>query len=656
MSSDGHNRIHDLILDACARYPEATSLSLRDDVLTYRTLLSQSLSIQQSLAAFHGTNALVGIFMERSFSFFVSVIGILLSGLAYVPVSTKYGTDRIQYILGFSAPVAVLSCSPHILLLQEGLWNGTVLDAEARGDGTSVVRSLGDEDGHDLAYIIFTSGTTGRPKGVMVEHCSVCNMMKEKNSIYQTTTNDKVLQFYNVAFDGSVIDYLPTLSTGATLVLWSGQVDEAIGACVQHAVTHAMLTSSTMALFETMSSVKLMAQGGEACPLDLAVKWSARCVFCNFYGPTEATGFCTWKRFQPGATEVTIGRTIRNASVFILDADLAVLPEGQVGELCFGGVCLARGYLKDSARTQVAFVETQHGRLYRTGDMGLLSTDGDLICKGRKDDQVKVRGVRIELQEVEQVLTQHASVQSACCVVHDSSLVAFVVPSSPSIELERDLMQVCAARLAQEAVPSAIFHLKELPLTSHGKADKKALAQPIHVNKDGDLTEIDDALKSLAIIKQAVSVKYDKKVVVGRYETLRPQLAIFFQLFDYSRPPMTQLRAFCRMKMDIFDMELICLSNMPQRDDRSVDTVALEALGCWRHLGHSNYFHHELATVDEWIADDSCGWYRKTWGFPDTPEQVRLVDANHDKDRHYWNAMKRYNADLPYATQTIVSR
>ena len=291
------HRAHEMVQRAAlaAAPGDPAIIGFNGEKVSYADLMQKSLCLADAVAAHKGgnANALVGIFQERSVSFFASVVGILSAGCCYVPVSTKYGNDRIEYILSFAKPVVVLANIMYSEQLKEMKISALNID----GVDYSVKRdiaapALGDASGCDLAYVIFTSGTTGRPKGVMVEHRSLCNMMREKHASYAMATSDKLLQFYDVAFDGSIIDYMPTLSCGASLVLWKGDLEMALkvstpvsGAanhlwdpspsllpcypsclacssrCVgqptprvpqaasTHGATHTMLTTSAMALF-----------------------------------------------------------------------------------------------------------------------------------------------------------------------------------------------------------------------------------------------------------------------------------------------------------------------------------------------------------------------------------------------------------------------
>jgi amino acid adenylation domain-containing protein len=530
------HRAHEMVLHAAAKAPGNPALILGSERLSYSDLVTRGLCIAGALAPYvrGKKNALVGIFMERSFHFFASVVGILCAGSCYVPVSTKYGDDRISYILGFAKPAVILAYEPFAeRLVGLGLksldvgaieYDGLPAVTAARDALAGKTPVAGDVDGKELAYVIFTSGTTCRPKGVMIEHRSLCNMMREKHDAYNMAPDDRLLQFYDVAFDGSIIDYMPTLSCGASLVLWTGEFDNAIKAATTQRTTHTMMTTSAMALFPVAPHWKLMTQGGEACPLELAVLWSAHCPFQNYYGPTEATGFVTWKQFERGEKALPIGHTVRESFTVVLDDEQNEVPHGTVGELCFGGACLGRGYWEDKEKTREKFINHPvHGKLYLSGDVGLIdeagtegAAPGDIFIRGRRDEQVKVRGVRIELQEVEQVLLENTKVSNAACAVtNDGVLLAFVTlafelkatyDSDEPPDYEGDLLRLCKSRLAEQAVPSSIFLLRTFPRTASDKVDKRALVKTL----DGDMQDmVEAATNELANALFVSCIKHD---------------------------------------------------------------------------------------------------------------------------------------------------
>lgn len=462
------------------------------------------------------TDVLVGIFMERSASFFAALFGTMLNGMGYVPVSTKYEEGRIQYILDFSQPIAVLSYAPHMAQVQSQL---PCIDVSSLPPPPSAIKSevtRGNADGTDLAYVIFTSGTTGRPKGVMIEHHSVCNLIAAKKDVMHTTESDRVLQFFDVAFDGSVFDYFPTLCTGASLVCWTGSLDNAIKAAHAHSATVAFFTNSALEVVDSLPpSLRIIGQAGEALSASMVSMWAPKARFMNLYGPTETTVWSTWKDLTPGE-EITIGKLVPGCPVYLMNLDtttgqLVDAPAGQRGEICIGGKGLARGYLKDEARTNEVFVTTPHGRVYRSGDVGALNATGDICFRGRIDDQVKVRGVRIELQEIEQVVSKsHEGIGSACAVVLDQQVVTFVVTNAADpAEVKAKILEQAKKDLPSAAVPSVVLPIKAMPLTANGKVDKVALTSELPVTSLAEANEaINVILSALTPVYRARTIEY----------------------------------------------------------------------------------------------------------------------------------------------------
>ncbi|KAJ1974481.1 hypothetical protein H4R35_003588, partial [Dimargaris xerosporica] len=327
----------------------------------------------------------------------------------------------------------------------------------------------------NLAYILYTSGSTGQPKGAMIEHRGLSNLVQQTPSILpHTRSHFRHMQALAMTFDACIWDVFTTLCHGGTLVL-----RDDIARTLHH-VDSALLTPSLMAVLDPAQYPNLQAimAVGEKLPSDLAFKWTQRCSIINGYGPTETTIITTTCRYQPNAV-VTIGCPIHNTKVHILDPHLRPVPIGAVGELYIGGPGVMRGYVNRSdldTKALVAYSSTPNKHLFKTGDLGRWLANGEIECLGRQDDQVKVRGMRLELQEVMAVLQQCPTVTMAAVLAFDNTLYAFVCPAQVEEAMAKTHL---SSQLPAYMVPARIVALDAIPLTVNGKADKRALLEII---------------------------------------------------------------------------------------------------------------------------------------------------------------------------------
>jgi amino acid adenylation domain-containing protein len=374
-----------------------------------------------------------------------------------------------------------------------------------------------------LAYVIYTSGSTGQPKGVMLEHAGLCNLLMSQLQDLDVQPGSNVLQFASLSFDACTWEWITALSGGACCCLASRE-DLMPGAPLlatlrRQRITHTLLSPSVLSALpsnEGLESLNTLIVGGEACPPELARRWAQGRRLINAYGPTESTVYASLHRWHPqDIGTLPIGRPIANTQIYILDECRQPVPVGVVGEIYIGGAGVARGYLNRPELTQERFVRdpfsggetyTSHGggreagpwsdgeraertqpdaqaRMYRTGDLGRWRADGKLEYLGRNDHQVKIRGFRIELGEIEVQLSRHAGVREAVVLAREDSpgekrLVGYVtlLPGTEvSVEKLRAHVQ---AVLPEYMVPSAVVVLENLPLTANGKLDRRALPAP----------------------------------------------------------------------------------------------------------------------------------------------------------------------------------
>jgi len=494
--------IHELFETQVAQAPDATAICADGALVTYRQLNARAVQLAHVLMARGiGAGALVGVCLDRSVEMVAALVGILKIGAAYVPLDRSYPDERLAAILSQAHPAASVCDGP--LPPATAACAGIVVDLR-EADPPLACDSI-DVPGvrvapTDLAYVLFTSGSTGVPKGVMMPHAAVCNHIEWMQRTFPIGPGDRVLHHTSIGFDVSVGEIFGTLAAGGTLVLAEpgGQRDPAYLARVIAAervtvvdlVPRMLQAIMDEPAFDLCTSLRQVHCGAETLPPALACDFRSRsdATLLNFYGPTETCIDVAVWRCAPGPAPRTIpiGRPIANVRIHLLDRERRLVPIGQPGEIYVGGAALARGYLARPDLDAEAFVpnpiDPEHSsRLYRTGDIGRYLPDGAIEFLGRRDRQIKVRGVRVELAEVESVLRQLPGIVD--CIVHvhggasaDSRIVAYVESASAS---DRDVRQQLAARLPSFMLPDVVVPLPRLPRAPGGKIDMSALPEPV---------------------------------------------------------------------------------------------------------------------------------------------------------------------------------
>ena len=497
---------HEMFAEQAARTPQVAATTFGDEVLTYAELEARSNRLANHLRRRGvGPETRVGLCLERGVELLVGVLGVLKAGGAYVPLDPAYPADRLAFMLADSGAPVLLTRLP----LPEGLsaYSGEVVCLDRERECIEAESARVPAAGVALrnpAYVIYTSGSTGRPKGVVVEHGSLAHFAATMRQTFALHTGEVALGMASIAFDIWVFEALVPLVCGATVrVLPLEQVKD--GA----AVAEELRTTGTFNAVPTLmrqivsgarelepgalAGVRWVHSGGEAVTPEL---WAdMREVFpcarlCVLYGPTEATVLATsYTVPEPvPAGGLTIGRPLPNVRIYVLDAHAQPVPAGVPGELWIGGAGVARGYLGRADLTAERFVPDAFGseagaRAYRSGDRVRWRADGELEFLGRIDAQVKIRGHRVELGEVEAVLAWHPGVRQAAATVRDDVsgqkvLQAFVVPAEGAEEVSAaELREYVSARLPGYMVPATFVLLDELPLNANGKVDRRALPQ-----------------------------------------------------------------------------------------------------------------------------------------------------------------------------------
>ena len=513
--------IHELFEEQAERRAGAVALALDGERVTYSELNSRANRLAHYLRrAGLKPEARAGILLERSGEMGVALLGVLKAGGAYVALDPSYPPERLRQMLEDAGVSILLSTRRLSGDLPEHSARVVLFDEEWPRIAEESAENPGRvADADNLAYLVYTSGTTGRPKGILVQHRSLVNAIHAFITHHRVTERDSILQFASLSFDVSAEEFFAAWLSGARLVMRPAtpvaSPEQFVRFLEEEGVTLVNLPASFWAEWATAvaergcrmpSRLRRVIVGNEKTLPESLAKWQSAVghlvEWNNAYGPSETT--ITASNYEPqrgaereGAGAVSIGRPVMNASMYVLDRAQRLVPIGVSGELCIGGAGLARGYHGRPAQTAERFVPNPYGvaggeRLYRTGDLARYLPDGNIEFLGRVDEQVKVRGFRIEPGEIETVLGQHEGVREAVVVARPDGhggnrLVAYVVESerpTTTGELRRHLKNT----LPEYMIPSAFVTLEALPLTPNGKVDRRRLPET-----DGVRPELEEA-------------------------------------------------------------------------------------------------------------------------------------------------------------------
>jgi amino acid adenylation domain-containing protein len=500
----GGEVVHELFAAQARSGPAREAVVAGEQVLTYEELDRQANQLARTLRRLGvGADDLVGVCVDRSAARVVSVLGALKAGAAYLPLEPAHPLERMRVILEEALPSLVLverafldrlpAGGPPAICLDEA-WAAAAAESAANPGSWAIPANR--------ACVLYTSGSTGTPKGVMLTHRSVCNHLLWARRTWRLQAGDRVLHNVAFNFDVSVLELFGPLVSGAAIVLSrpGGQRDSAYLArtlrdervCAAFFVPSMLRFLLREPAFSECAHLRMLWCGGEPIPADLRDLFTARsgAEMGNLYAPTETTINSTyWEcRSDPPGSPVPLGRPIANTRLYVVDGDFELVPTGAAGELLIGGTGVSRGYLRQPGRTAASFLpdpwsEVPGQRLYRSGDLVRRRPDGAVDYLGRKDFQVKIRGLRIELGEVEAALCAHPGVSQAVAAVRedvpgDRRLVAYVVGPGTAAPGAAELRAHLQARLPDYMVPAAYVTLPEMPLSPNGKIDRRALPAP----------------------------------------------------------------------------------------------------------------------------------------------------------------------------------
>jgi amino acid adenylation domain-containing protein len=486
--------MNELFEAQAARTPDATAVVWGDDFLSYGELNLRADRIARHLRALNvGPEVRVGICLRRSLEMVVGLLGILKAGGAYVPLDPAYPQERLGFILEDSQ-VSVLLSQTELADRLPG-HNAQAIYLNADWPAISDARQSNDHEvtADNLAYVIYTSGSTGKPKGVAIKHRNAVTFLNWAKGVFSPEQVSGLLASTSICFDLSVFELFFPLSVGGTIILAENalQVPELSAAgqiTLINTVPAAM--SELLRMGELPRAARTINLAGEPLSKALAQQLyendGVEAVF-NLYGPSEDTTYSTYSLVVKGsALAPSIGRPIAHSQAYIVDERMQPVPVGVPGELYLGGAGLARGYLNRPHLTAERFVPNPFAavpgeRLYKTGDLTRYRSDGEIEFLGRIDHQIKLRGFRIEIGEIEAILNQHPRVQETAVGVYenkpgDPRLAAYVVVQDEAGAALDELRRFLAEKLPEHMIPSAFVTIKALPLTPNGKIDRRALA------------------------------------------------------------------------------------------------------------------------------------------------------------------------------------
>lgn len=506
MSSFNHSilnkeLVHAVFELAAQKYADNAAIVFGDQMITYKQLNEQAENLSFLILSTAPEVEIIGVSASRSIQTIIAVIAVLKAGKAYLPLDIDYPRQRLSHIIQDADLKFCVAESKEIGLFESLNVNAIVVN-ERYSKGGSEQKTVQSS----TAYVLYTSGSTGKPKGVCMGHKALVNLLKWQAKSSYVGANTKTLQFAPLSFDVSFQEIFATLTTGGTLVLIENELriepeallqfieKEKISRIFLPFVALQYLTEAATVAGLFPRCLQEVITAGEQLKITPAVErffnQIPNCCLINQYGPTEChvvteyklTGAAsTWPKLPP------IGKAIDRTEILILDDDCHELPGGDIGELCISGASLAIGYLNKPELTATRFIQVSRAngeseRAYRTGDLARILEDGNIEYLGRKDDQVKIRGVRIELGEIEVLLNQFTNIKQAVVIADEGEdsqkrLVAYLV-SADGLNNTTEIKEHLAGQLPDYMMPSAFVWLQELPKTTSGKIDRKALPRP----------------------------------------------------------------------------------------------------------------------------------------------------------------------------------
>jgi amino acid adenylation domain-containing protein len=560
--------VHQLFAEQVKRTPDKAAVSFEGMEISYRGLESRANQLGQYLRSKGvGPEEVVGVFMERSSEMMIAVLAILKAGGAYLPLDPEYPEERLEYMIKNAGIRLVVTQSRIRERLEMSGIESVELDKESAAiGGCSEEEPQQRVSPDNAAYVIYTSGSTGKPKGVVLCHSGVVNLAQAEIEALKIDETSRVLQFASSSFDAAVWEWIGALLSGAELVMKSKErLLPELGEVLRE-VTVATIPPTVLEglIQEDVRALKTLVVAGEACSQELVNRFAPEVErMVNAYGPTETTVCATMTAGLKSGEHVRIGKPIANTRVFVLDEEMRPAPVAVAGELYVAGAGIARGYLRRADLTAEKFVPNPYGqpgeRMYGTGDMVRWVEGGELEYVGRKDRQVKLRGIRVELGEIEEAMREHERVGQAAVSVREREggekrLIGYVVWRGGSTGEEVEgLREHLRRRLPEYMVPVRIVEMEEMPLNENGKLDRKKLPEPADVRLDlarsyvAPSTELEHGLaliwqKVLGLAAVGLNDNFfdlggNSLLLLRMYSMLRPQYGSSISMVDLFQHP-----------------------------------------------------------------------------------------------------------------------
>lgn len=515
-------RLSELFEEQAALSPDAICVISGNKRYTYKEIEESANQIAHWLIK-KGikNNDIIAILVDNPVDFYQIMLGVLKAGAGYLALDPRFPDKRIEYILQDAKAKLLITtknsfrttliASDNIIPFEKTKANLSI------EPGSKPILAPGNKD--DLCYVIYTSGTTGNPKGIAISQGAVINYVKVALQLYGVNKQDRIYQGFKVAFDAALEEIWMAFASGATLVASASREVREGAALIEFLNFHQITFFSTVPTLLAMltpdiPTLRILILGGEVCTKTLISPWMREDLrIFNTYGPSEATIIATCLECKP-ESEITLGKPLNNYDVAILDEQLQPVPQGAVGELCISGVGLALGYINNPEMTAQKFVYPAFSgqRFYRSGDLAFINEKGEIEYKGRMDEQVKLRGYRIEIAEIETRICQDKAVANAAVTVHESSsgmkfLVAYIIPREVGVLDVEKLKKSLQSALPFFMIPSLFEMVEDFPRLPSGKLDKKSLPKPQLSNTLNDQDYVPaatDMEKKIAAIWEAV--------------------------------------------------------------------------------------------------------------------------------------------------------
>ncbi|WP_316634067.1 non-ribosomal peptide synthetase [uncultured Flavobacterium sp.] len=559
-SENSYINVLDLFKEQVTQNPDARALYYGGTALSYKELDSQSDNLAYYLQNTYAIQKgdLVGIMQDRSEKMIVSILGILKSGAAYVPIDPSYPQERKEYIISDTAIRILLTQTDYMFDL--GNYTGAVFAVDAQLESLeSHAAPIVELKETDLAYIIYTSGSTGQPKGCMLAHANLSHYIQWANHHYFTPETGNFGLYTSLSFDLTITSIFSALTRGKELTIYGqyGELSDILkdSFSAESGIDSIKLTPSHIKLLEQLNiestTMTRAIVGGEAVStahVQILKKINPDIRIFNEYGPTETTVGCMVEELEENKA-VLIGKPISGTKIYILGPSQELLPIGVAGEICIAGMGVGLGYLNQETLSAEKFIENpfiKGERMYRSGDIGRWQADGKLEYLGRKDDQVKIRGYRIEPGEIESVLQGHPSIATSAVVAQsnnegDKELIAYLVSKDQDATLDvSDIRTYLFQHLPAYQVPAHYMQLESLPLTTNGKLDK------------GQLPSL-DGLGSLRASEYVAPTTQREETIVGIWEEIlnREPIGIRDDFFDLGGDSIKILRMMAGLRREL---------------------------------------------------------------------------------------------------------